>query len=185
MKDNKHFIGDPFWKFKEKIFDYTRLAYWRLIIGKIGKGSFIKERVRIVGNPKRIRIGKNFKIWQNCHLSVQNGEIEFGDNGLLGICSLIIASEGKVTIGNNVAIAPHVQIFSYSHNFAAGKNINDNSIVSNVIIEDDVFIGAGAIILPGVTLGKGSRVAAGSLVIKSVKKNSIVGGIPAKKLYEY
>jgi acetyltransferase-like isoleucine patch superfamily enzyme len=185
MKNNKYTTGDIFWKIKEKIFDYFRLVYWRLVMGKIGKGSFIKDGMRIVGNPKRIKIGKNFKIWQNCHLSVQNGEIEFGDNGLLGIGSLIVASEGKVTIGNGVAIAPRVMIFSYSHDFSAGKNINDSSVISEVIIEDNVLIGAGAVILPGVRIGKGSRVAAGSLVINSVKENNVVGGVPAKKLYEY
>jgi len=184
MKDNKY-TGDLFWKIKERLFDYSRLIYWRFMIGKIGKGSFIKDGLRVVGNPKRVKIGKNFKIWQNCHLSVQNGEIELGDNGLLGTGSLINASEGKVTIGNNIAIAPHVKIFSYSHDFEAGKNINDLPKIASVIIEDDVFIGAGAVILPGVTIGKGARIAAGSVVINSVKENSVVGGIPAKTLYEY
>jgi len=185
MKDNKYFIGDVFWKIKKKTGDYSRLIYWRIFIGKIGKGSLIKAGVRIVGNPKRIKIGENFKIWQNCHLTVENGEIKIGNNGLLGVGSLINASHGTVIIGSNVAIAPYVQIFSYSHNFATGKDIKDNPVVSDVVVEDNVFIGAGAIILPGVTIGKGSRVAAGSVVIKSVKENSVVGGVPAKKLYEY
>ena len=182
MKDNKYFIGDLFWRIKERLFDYIKLLYWRLIIGEIGKGSLIKGGVRIVGNPKRIVIGKNFKIWQNCNLSVKNGEIVIGDNGLLGVGTLINASEGKVFIGNNVAIAPQVKIFSYSHNNEAGKYSNECYKIADVIIEDNVLIGAGAIILPGVTIGKNSLVAAGSLVINSVKENSKVGGIPAKKI---
>jgi acetyltransferase-like isoleucine patch superfamily enzyme len=185
VKDNEHFIGDLFWKINKRIRDYSRLLYWRSVIGKIGKGSLIKAGVRVVGNPKRIKIGNNFKVWQNCHFAVENGEIIIGNNGLLGVGTIINASEGSITIGNNVAIAPYVQVFSYSHNFAIGKNIYDHPFISNVIIEDNVFIGAGAIILPGVTIGNGSRIAAGSLVIKSVKENSVVGGIPAKKLYEY
>jgi acetyltransferase-like isoleucine patch superfamily enzyme len=182
MKENKYSIGDLFWRTKEKLFDYLRQMYWRLFIGKIGKGSFIKDGIRIVGNPKRIKIGRNFKIWQNCHLTVEKGEIVFGDNGLLGVGSLINASKGRVLIGNNVAIAPNVKIFSYSHNFNTVKNSIECYKIADVIIEDDVLIGVGAIILPGVTLGKGSRVAAGSLVINSVNDNCFVGGIPAKKI---
>jgi len=180
MDGKKHFTGDFFWKAKEKICDYLRLTYWRLLIGKIGKGSFVKDGLRIVGNPKRIRIGSKFKIWQNCLLSVENGEIIFGDNGLLGISSIINASSGKVMVGNNVAIAPHVKIFSYSHYYEPGKNTNECYKIADVIIGNNVLIGAGAIILPGVTIGEGAVVAAGAVVNKDVEKNSIVGGVPAK-----
>lgn len=180
--EKKYSTGDLFWRIKEKICDFFRLFYWRLFIGKIGKGSFIKDGFRIIGNPKRIRIGSNFKIWQNCILSVKNGEIIFGDNGLLGIGSLINASKGKVTIGNNVAIAPNVQIFSYSHHYDKGKSVTECYNISDVVIEDNVLIGASAVILPGVIIGTGSVVAAGSVVNKSVERNSIVGGIPAKKI---
>lgn len=182
MRGNKYFIGDLFWKIKERLCDYFRLFYWRLFIGKIGKVSFIKDGLRIVGNPKRITIGNNFKIWQNCHLSVENGSIIFGNNGLLGIGSLINASKGKVTIGNNVAIAPYVQIFSYSHHYENGTNTNECYNISDVTIEDNVLIGAGVIILPGVTIKRNSVVAAGAVVDKDVEENSIVGGIPAKKI---
>jgi acetyltransferase-like isoleucine patch superfamily enzyme len=182
MKENKYNIGDLFWRTKEKLCDYARLLYWKIIIGKIGKGSFIKDGLRVVGNPKRVIIGKNFKIWQNCILSVKSGEIIFGDNGLLGIYSLINASKGKVIIGNNVAIAPYVKIFSYSHHYESGKNVNECYKVEDVVIGNNVLIGAGAIILPGVTIGEGAVIAAGAVVNKSVEANSIVGGIPAKKI---
>lgn len=182
MSENKYSTGDLFWRVKEKLCDYFRLLYWKIIIGKIGKGSFIKDGLRVVGNPKRIIIGKNFKIWQNCVLSVKDGEIKFGDNGLLGIYSLINASKGKVVIGDNVAIAPYVKIFSYSHHYEEGKKTNECYKVEDVIIGNNVLIGAGAIILPGVTIGEGAVIAAGAVVNKSVESNSIVGGIPAKKI---
>jgi acetyltransferase-like isoleucine patch superfamily enzyme len=182
MKENKYYIGDLFWRIKERLCDYFRLFYWRLFMGKIGKGSLIKDGLRIVGNPKRVRIGKYFKIWQNCHLSVKNGEIVFGDNGLLGVGSIINASKGRVIIGNNVAIAPHVKIFSYSHHYDNAKNTNECYNVADVIIENNILIGAGVIILPGVTIGTGAVIAAGAVVNKSVEANSVVGGIPAKKI---
>jgi maltose O-acetyltransferase len=182
MKESKYFIGDLFWRIKEKLSDYLRLIYWKLVIGKIGKRSFIKDGLRVVGNPKRISIGNNFKIWQNCQLSVKEGRIIFGDNGLLGIGSLINASKGKVIIGNNVAIAPHVKIFSYSHHYESGKNANECYKIMDVIIEDNVLIGAGSIVLPGVIVKKGSVIAAGAVVNKTVEENWVVGGIPAKKI---
>jgi len=185
MKTNKYFAGDLFWRVREKMFDYLRMIYWRLIIGKIGKGSFIKDGVRIVGNPKRIKIGNNFKIWQNCHLSVKDGEIIFGDNGLMGIGSLINASKGKVIIGNNVAIAPHVKIFSYSHHYDSTKNTNECYKIADVIIGNNVLIGTGVVILPGITIGQGSVIAAGAVVNKSLEEYSIVGGIPARKINQH
>ena len=182
MKENKYFIGDFFWRIKEKLSDYLRKFYWLFFIGSIGKGSFIKDGFRVVGNPKRITIGQNFKIWQNCHISVKNGEVKIGNNGLLGIGTIINASGGKVIIGNNVAIAPYVQIFSYSHHYESGKNANECFNVLDVKIEDNVLIGAGAVILPGVNIGKGAVVAAGAVVNKSIEEHCIVGGIPAKKI---
>jgi acetyltransferase-like isoleucine patch superfamily enzyme len=182
METKKYYTGDLFWRIKEKCCDYFRIFYWRLLISKIGKGSFIKDGLRIIGNPRRIKIGSNFKIWQNCILSVKNGEIEFGNDGLLGIGTVINASKGRVIIGNHVAIAPYTQIFSYSHHYEEGTNNNECYKVADVIIEDNVLIGAGAIILPGIIIGKDSVVAAGAVVNKSVAASSIVGGIPAKKI---
>lgn len=63
---------------------------------RLGKGFILN------GNPKRIKIGKNYKIWHRCTLAVGNGNIIFGNNGLLGVNSYINASKGNVNIGNNV-----------------------------------------------------------------------------------
>lgn len=86
-------------------------------------------------------------------------------------------------IGNYVMIAPHVAILSSSHNYQhtdipmtlQGENKNNPPT-----IEDDVWIGRNAIILPGVTVGRGSIVGAGAVVNKNVLPWSVVGGVPAK-----
>jgi len=173
-------FGDFISKVRNRTMDILRKFYWKIMLGDIGKGSYIKAGVRIVGNPKRIKIGTNFKIWQGCMLSVKEGFISFGDNGLLGVDSFINASVGTVTIGNNVAIAPKVQIFSISHHFESGKKTTECYKIKDVVIEDNVLIGAGAIILPGVVIGTGAIVAAGSVVNKNVPSMHIVGGIPAR-----
>ncbi len=88
-------------------------------------------------------------------------------------------SKGGLTIGNHVDIASEVMIWTSQH------DINDTTfraIEEPVTIEDYVFIGPRAIILPGVTVGTGAIVAAGAVVTKNVKPLSVVAGVPAKEI---
>lgn len=95
-----------------------------------------------------------------------------------------ISATGGLTIGNNVSIAFDVIILTTNHNYdSKGMKFipyDSKLIKSPVTIEDNVFIGSRVIILPGVKIGKGSVVGAGSVVTKNVKPYSIVGGNPAK-----
>jgi len=159
------------------------IIFWVLrkpIIGKIGWGSYIKSGVKIIGNPYRIKIGKNFKIWQNCVISVSRGEIQIGNNGLLGVGSIIIGGNCQVKIGNNVAIAPHCKLFACSHHYYNENVVTESYIEGDITINNNVLIGAGVIILPNVNIGEGAVIAAGSVVTKNVDSNNIVGGVPAK-----
>lgn len=92
------------------------------------------------------------------------------------------ASEGRIKIGNYVVIAPKAQIYSYSNECVDNESIVNCYKVSDVIIEDHVWIGAGAIILPGVKLSRGTVVGAGAVVTNSISENEIVVGVPAKFL---
>ncbi|MBP6179301.1 MAG: hypothetical protein KA473_14675 [Anaerolineales bacterium] len=84
-----------------------------------------------------------------------------------------------VTIGDNVIIASHVAITSTTH--SPKENVIKDSVIKKpVVIEKNVWIGTHAIILPGVTIGSGSVVAAGAVVNKDVPRNVIVAGVPAK-----
>ncbi|ENQ3078074.1 acyltransferase [Bacillus sp. WLY-B-L8] len=82
-----------------------------------------------------------------------------------------------IRIGNNVTIAPQAYLLAHD---ASTKRLNGYTKVASITIEDNVFIGARALIMPGVTVGKNSIVAAGSIVTKSVPEGSIVAGNPAK-----
>ena len=152
------------------------------LIGRLGRGSYIKPGVKILGNPYRIVIGENFKIWHNCVVSLGKGRIVIGNNGLLGVGTIVNAGNKKITIGNGVAVAQDCKIIAYSHHYYPNMKIVDSYLEADINIEDDVLIGAGAIILPGVTIGKGAIVAAGAVVNKDVEANTIVGGIPAKMI---
>jgi acetyltransferase-like isoleucine patch superfamily enzyme len=181
MKSEQNFrIGDFFHKVISKLKDLILKFYWKLVIGSIGRGSIIKPGVKVIGNPKRISIGKNFKIWHCCFISVGNGTIIFGNDGHIGVGVYINASRGNIVIGNHVAIAPKTQIYSYSDHYEQGKLIGEVHRIGNVTIKNNVLIGSGCIILPGVTIQEGAIIGSGSVVNKDIPSNSIAGGVPAK-----
>jgi acetyltransferase-like isoleucine patch superfamily enzyme len=102
------------------------------------------------------------------------------DVGISDGCQLNAA--GGIEIGNGVLIGPYVLIWSQNHGFEQ-KDLpirEQGYRCSKVTIEDDVWIGAGAIILPGVRLSRGTVVAAGAVVTRSTDCYSIVAGVPAK-----
>lgn len=94
---------------------------------------------------------------------------------------LRIGGKGNVYIGNNVQIGPRVSIETTNHSL---KPINGKreTYHLDVTIKSNVWIGAGVIILPGVTVGENSVIAAGAVVNKNVSPNVLVGGVPAKVL---
>ncbi|QGV04706.1 sugar O-acetyltransferase [Lactobacillus acetotolerans] len=103
--------------------------------------------------------------------------LEIGENGFINQnCQFV--DVGGITIKNNVFIAPNVTITSVNHSLDSKHR--DQIIFGQVIINDDVWIGAGAIIVPGITIGKGAVIAAGAVVTKDVEPYTLVGGIPAK-----
>lgn len=153
---------------------------WGLFLGKFGKGSIIYKGT-IILNPRNVSIGDDFKVYHRVFMCTGvNGRIEVGNRGHIGVDTYFNASEGMIKIGNNVIIAPKAQIYSYSNKYIPNKPVIDSHVVADVIIEDDVWIGAGAIILPGVKISKGAIVAAGAVVTGDVGVNEIVGGVPAK-----
>jgi acetyltransferase-like isoleucine patch superfamily enzyme len=114
--------------------------------------------------------------------------IEVGDYVSLGDGATLLCSESKIRIGNKVMFGPNVTVVGGDHNTSLlGKymyDIHDKNPEDDqdVIFEDDVWVGSGAIVLKGVTVGRGSIIAAGALVNKNVQPYSIVGGIPAKMI---
>jgi len=166
-------------KAKERLLDYLFLPYWKLRLGKLGRGSRIKNHVTIEGSAKRVRVGDNFKIWHRCFIAIGAGTINFGNNGHLGVDVYINASLGNINIGDYVAVAPKTQIYSYSDYYEQGQKIGKVHKVADVNIKDNVLIGSGAVILPGVTINEGAIIAAGAVVTKDVPPFTIVGGVPA------
>lgn len=88
-------------------------------------------------------------------------------------------------IGRNVQIGPNVSFETVSHGlkFDPGKGRGD--IVRPIVVEDEVWIAAGAIITGGVTIGRGAVVAAGAVVSRDVAPGAVVGGVPARELKKH
>lgn len=107
------------------------------------------------------------------------GKLSIGEGATLAD-EITINLDGKVTIGKNAAIAPHVVIYTGSHQIGPGsKRIGDFTSLP-VTIEEGAWVRVGAIIVPGVTVGRGSIVAAGAVVLKDVPPNTYVEGNPAQ-----
>ena len=107
------------------------------------------------------------------------GDVLIGDYTRIGLHNTII---GPVKIGHHVNLAQGITVTALNHNFDdTNKRIDEQGVSTNAVtIEDDVWIGANAVILPGVTIGRHVVVAAGAVVTKDVPDNCVVGGVPAK-----
>lgn len=114
--------------------------------------------------------------------------IHVGDDVSLGTRPVLIATKAKIVIGSKVMFGPEVTIRGGNHTTSlVGRfmvDVKDSEKLPEddlgVIIEDDVWVGTRAIILHGITIGRGSIVAAGAVVTQNVPPYSIVGGTPAK-----
>lgn len=107
--------------------------------------------------------------------------IRFGEHTFVNF-NVTIIDLGLVSIGNNVLIAPNVQIYTATHPLAAAPRRAWETTVKHVVIEDDCWIGGGAILLPGVTIGARSVIGAGAVVTRDVPPDSLALGNPARVL---
>ncbi|MEN6534540.1 MAG: acyltransferase, partial [Bryobacteraceae bacterium] len=111
--------------------------------------------------------------------------IWIGENSLIGEYN-VIRGQGGVTIGDRVYTSPMVQLLAVNHIFDDSSRpfVEQGITAEGIHIEDDVWIGSGAIVTDGVTIGKGSVVAAGSVVTKNVAPHTVVAGSPARVIRE-
>ncbi len=135
------------------------------LLGGIGKDCILEPPIRI-DNGSKVTIGDNF--YSNYNLTLLDFE--------------------RITFGDSCYIGPNVVITSASHPLhpTERRRMDDEAMRGSkpIVIEDNVWIGANCTILPGVTIGQGSIIAAGSVVTKDIPPMSIAGGIPCKAIRE-
>lgn len=166
------------------------IAKWFTLYHKFGefaKSSYMAKPMRLV-NPQYIHVKDNvyilpmariecFRKWNERKL---NGKLTIGSGTSIEQCAHIIAAD-ELSIGNNVTISAFVFISDCNHmvDTEPGSAISKELIVKKTVIEDDAFIGIGARIMPGVTIGKGAVIGANAVVTKDVAPYQVVVGVPA------
>jgi acetyltransferase-like isoleucine patch superfamily enzyme len=143
--------------------------------------------INYVRGKKIAHIGKNTKEQPTVILR-QAERVFIGENCLLNHNNVLQGGKktGKIIIGNHVHCGANVMMFAFNHGTDSLDipTINQDYYDGDIIIEDDVWIGAGSVILPGIKIGKGVVIASNSVVNKDVASYTIVGGVPAKQIKE-
>lgn len=145
-----------------------------------GKHSVIHHSARMDTPPYRLfSLGDYSVIESFACINNAVGDVIIGDHTRIGLHNTII---GPVDIGSHVNLAQRITVTALNHNFSdTDKRIDEQGVSTTpVTIEDDVWVGANAVILPGVTIGNHCVVAAGAVVTKDVPPHSLVAGVPAK-----
>ncbi len=148
--------GLLWWGVGEIPLHHVRRFFYRLTGMKIGRGSTIHMRVRVY-DPRHIIIGEDTIIGER----------------------VVLDGRAPLTIGNHVDIATGAMIFNSQHDI---HSHDFHEIEKANVIEDYAFIGPNAIILPGISIGRGGVVAAGAVVTKDVPAMTVVGGVPAQEI---
>lgn len=167
----------------------TRPQWWirlfQFVYLEKRKGSVIYRSVRKDLVPFNRFILGNYSVVEDFScLNNAVGDLIIGNNSRIGLGNTII---GPVQIGNDVNIAQNVTISGLNHNFQdINKTISSQGVsTSQIVIEDDVWIGANCVILAGTKIGKHCIIAAGSIVTHSVPSFCVAAGSPARIIKQY
>lgn len=183
--------------------------YQNTKLGKVGRETNISFLTDLRGDKKNIFIGKNSTICKHSTLEVDpinknDSKIIIGDRTLISSFAIIrtyggtikigndcfinsfaaIYGHGGLTIGDGCLIGPQVTIIPVNYGFK-DRNIPfrlQTPSLKGIVLEDDVWVGAGVTILDGCTVGKGSVIGAGAVLTKNVEPYSIVAGVPGKTI---
>jgi len=154
-------------------------------VHKKGIGSCIRRKTRLDVVPwNSFDLGNYSTIEDFTAINNGVGDVFVGDRTRIGLSNTII---GPVIIGNDVRLAQNVVLSGLNHNYdVIDSPIHEQGVTTKpIIIEDESWIGANVVIVPGVIVGKHSIIAAGSVVTKNVPSYSVAAGNPASVLKQY
>ncbi|QDS96358.1 Putative acetyltransferase [Roseimaritima multifibrata] len=165
-----------------------RYHQWRLLrrLGAFGAGVFVEQDVSVWRHPERVRLGNNVILKEGVRIcpAHENAEIEIGDWTTVGYQTYLFATS-QISIGKNCLIAPFCYFVDANHGIRRGQIIREQPMsAAPIAVADDVWIGVGAVVLKGVSIGEGAVVSAGAVVSSDVPDYAIVSGSPAKVVGE-
>lgn len=156
---------------------------------RLGRNVYLDQGTYLHACPAGISIGDNSFVMHGAALHVYNFRdlphafIRIGRDSLIGELNVLRGQRG-ITIGDRVYTAPLVQLLAVNHVYddPTRPMVEQGITADGIVVEDDVWIGASAIITDGVRIGRGAVVAAGAVVTQDVPPHTVVGGVPAKVL---
>jgi len=158
---------------------------------RLGRGVYLDEGVYLHACPGGIEIGENTLVMHHAELHVYNfrglpqAGIRIGRDSLVGEFN-VLRGQGGIRIGDRVYTSPLVQLAAVNHVFSDPTRpfVEQGITAQGIVVEDDVWIGAGAIVTDGVRIGQGAVVAAGAVVTRDVPPHTVVAGVPARVVKE-
>ncbi|MFN8496868.1 MAG: acyltransferase [Anaerolineae bacterium] len=154
---------------------------------RLGRGAYLDHGVYLHACPNGIDIGANTLVMHGAILHVYNfrglphSGIRIGRDSLIGEYN-VLRGQGGITIGDRVYTSPLVQMLAVNHVYSDPHRpfIEQGITADGIVVEDDVWIGGGAILTDGVRVGRGAVVAAGAVVTNDVPPHTVVAGVPAR-----
>lgn len=157
-----------------------RLAAWRWLFARCGSVRF-GTGLTLMG-CRNIELGNGVRLGRGSFVTANDGSLVLGDNVAVSPCAHLGADAGRIEIGAHTAIGPGTVIRAANHRFERQDLpiMRQGHQPGQVIVEEDVWIGANCVITPDVRIGRGAVVGAGAVVTRNVAPFTIVGGVPAK-----
>ncbi|MCB1226524.1 MAG: acyltransferase [Verrucomicrobiales bacterium] len=149
-------------------------------IGSAGEGLYLERNVRLLRHPQNVDLGSWVIVKEGARLCPANRQarIRIGDWTTIGYHTYVFATAG-VEIGANCLIAPFCYLVDSNHGVRRDQLIREQPMsASPIVIEEDVWLGAGVTVLKGVKIGRGAVVGAGSVVSTDVPAYAIASGNP-------
>jgi acetyltransferase-like isoleucine patch superfamily enzyme len=158
-----------------KVERIVRGRYWARRLS--GSDLWIGRNVQLEGD--RISLGAHVRLYDGSHyVTGGGGWITIGDNTHISRMS-VVSGLGGVTIGKGCAISAHVAIYSVTADTSASEVASADRVKKSVTIGDNVYMGVGVKVIPGVSIGDDVVVAAGAVVVRDVPAGVLAKGVPA------
>ncbi|KAI9132384.1 acyltransferase [Acaryochloris sp. CCMEE 5410] len=173
---------DFFCSYFENIMRGNRSILAALLRKKIYRTECFIDTDVIITNKYNFNAGSQSSIYHSCYILNEKGFFSIGNNSHLAAFCYVNVLQGSVSLGDDVAIGPGTKIIAYSNHYNFGKKVTAEKKTKDIVIKNNVFIGANCTILPGTIINENVIIGAGAVVKGELEENSIYVGIPCKKI---